>query len=100
MTMASQGRGRCPNDNGLIPEVGVCRESPARVVRFCWCPYCLELSAFLEGSEGKRRLVARFARDENTRGWRIFKAYGADEEVQFAEAAIPQLGRWRDNPPK
>jgi hypothetical protein len=98
MTMAAQGRGRCPNDNSLIPEVGVNRDSPSRAVRFLWCPNCMELSAFMEDSEGKRRLLARFARDEKAGAWRLFKGYGADEEVQSAVAAIPQLGRWRDHP--
>ncbi len=95
--MTSQRRTLCPVDNGFIPEVGGYRDSPIRAVNFYRCCYCMELFAFLDENEGRHRLVAGFARDQNAGCWRVFKAYGPDEEVQFALKAIPQLDHWGEN---
>ena len=86
-------RCRCPNDAMPIPQVAVVLDTAERV-RFFWCWSCMELFAFVGGQD---RMAAGFAEDGRG-GWQVFRAVGADPDVQLAVAAValvrPDCERW------
>ncbi len=78
----------CPNDAMPIPLAAEVLEGN-EVVRFFWCWSCRELFAFV-GEPGQ--LAAGFAREAVSGAWRLFRAEGADNDVQLAVAAVSRVG--------
>jgi hypothetical protein len=87
------GRCRCPNDGGLIPEVGQCRAGMAPLIHFYWCKYCEELFAFVGDRESGSRFAASFSWHQGSGQWRVWKAGASEADVQSAVEAVVQMER-------
>ena len=81
---------RCPEDGGLIQQIGGGRSGLSPGVRLFWCRYCSELFAFVGENESGGRLAASFGWGGD--GWRVWKAHGSERDVRRAIAAVSQLG--------
>lgn len=77
---------RCPMDGTLIPEVGQVTVG-SEIVALSWCKWCQELFAFLVTSN---RDAAGFAKDDRG-GWKIFRPFGSEADVQLAQVAATQV---------
>jgi hypothetical protein len=75
-------RSRCPMDGSIIPQVAEVQIG-TESVRLCWCASCGELFASLANPF---REAAGFAKDGKG-GWRLFRAFGSESEVQVAATA-------------
>ncbi|MFZ1008074.1 MAG: hypothetical protein WAN65_14635 [Candidatus Sulfotelmatobacter sp.] len=79
-------RSRCPMDGALIPQVGQVTVG-SEIVALSWCKWCQELFAFLVNSN---RDAAGFTKDD-VGGWKVFRAFGSDADVQMAKVAAAQV---------
>ena len=80
------GQNRCPMDAALIPQVTQVIVG-SEIVALSWCKWCQELFAYLVNSN---RDAAGFAKDSRG-GWKIFRAFGSEADVQMAEVAAAQV---------
>ena len=73
-------------DGGIIPQVATITVG-SETVQLSWCKWCQELFAFFIKSN---RDAAAFAKDGRG-GWRVFQAFGSEDDVKLAELAATQI---------
>jgi hypothetical protein len=73
-------------DGALIPQVALVTVG-SEIVALSWCKWCQELFAFLVSSN---RDAAGFSKDD-WGGWKVFRAFGAEGDVEMAKVAAAQV---------
>jgi hypothetical protein len=73
-------------DGARIPQVAQVIVG-SEIVALSWCKWCQELFAFLVNSD---RDAAGFAKADRG-GWKVFRAFGSEADVQMAKVAAAQV---------